>query len=174
MNEAAVWCDVALARARSPASLCTFEYRNLHDVYDRTAAVENVVTARAAALTAIAQPVKKENRPPGRVRAVCPDLYLFEQLEQNECEGFLDDGVLAPVDTWLLYTDVVLEHARGVLLSWVPMTFVDGVQCAINVNTTNCIVWYEDLPAAMACEPNRSLGRTWLRQQFGWSGDPVP
>ncbi len=87
-----------------------------------------------------------------------PDLYLHERWEWTECGGYLDLYATPPTDTWLLYLDTVPGVEGGALLAWVPAIFVDAVQRAMNINTTCCILWFENLSCPLSHEYRRALG----------------
>ena len=101
--------------------------------------------------------IKADELRGGRVLAFGPDLYLHEQWEADESDGFLDVRATPPTGTWLMYLDDLPEVRGGVLLSWVPAAFVRPVQRAINVNTSKCLVWLEDLPIPLAAEYRRAV-----------------
>jgi hypothetical protein len=75
-----------------------------------------------------------------------PDCYLHEQLEADECGGFIDIAGNPPSDTWLRY----LEDAGGILLAWVPDEFVAGVERALSVNPTDSLAWFDNIHCDLA------------------------
>lgn len=112
------------------------------------ARVERIVHERVTRLGASAcTNVDTAFRPPdlagGRIVTVNPYQYLHEQLEQDECGWYLDTDLIPPTDTWLLYTNE--SSADGLLLAWVPPAFQPCVHRAIDLNTTGCMRWLEDL-----------------------------
>lgn len=150
--EAKAWCQLCLSDASGELFPETLARCNLHESMDRQSSVQQAVEARrtmllgraaghGASLAALAKSTR------GRVLCFWLDVYLFEALERDECNGFLDERAIAPTETWIacLQTGVHRGEPCWSLLSWVPERFVAGIQAAINVNTTGCLQWLADI-----------------------------
>lgn len=150
--EAKAWCQLCLSDASGELFPETLARCNLHESLDRQSSVRQAVEARRTLLlgrTGVhgASTVELAKSARGRVLCFWLDKYLFEALERDESYGFLDERAIAPTETWIacLQTGVDRGEPCWSLVSWVPARFVAGVQAAINVNTTGCIQWLEDI-----------------------------
>lgn len=137
LRETIAWCG--RPDAQSLQGLRTL-YVDLYPFCNRYHMVEEVVNLRARALGGSHddRPLADDELKGGRVLAFEPDRYLHEEWEEEESGGFFDRRCTPPTDTWLVY----LDDAPGTLLSWVPATYVEAVQVAIDINTSSCIRWF--------------------------------
>lgn len=159
LREAVAWCNPRVNIAAASTCLRTLPY-TLYPFCSRYFLVEEVAIERAKRLGTWGVNWRNDfqNQPRltardlhgGRILVFEPDCYLHEQLEQAECDDFLDTQATPPTDSWLVYLDEVPGVVGGAVLSWVPAAFVEGVQRAMQVNTTECLLWLEDAPGALA------------------------
>lgn len=147
ITEAALWCALRCADARSTASLRepdlaprpleTNRWNAVHDV----GALRRALLPRAHALTG---PF------PGRFLLYSPDADLCDGAAAAASEEFFDDYNCPPLGTWIGYFDDATDEAdadpnySGYLLCWVPETFLELARAGVGANPERCIRWLDE------------------------------
>ena len=90
----------------------------------------------------------------GRLMAYDPDLTTVEGASPIESSRFFDFQDCPPGDTWVLYIHEtrddpadtkITNWSKSYLVAWVPPEFIKLADAGMRVNTTECIVWLDEI-----------------------------
>ena len=87
--------------------------------------------------------------PNGRILVFQTQLTTQDGAPITESEGFVDEGDIPPIDTWLFLKDGFFRHGYGytdlALFCWIPQEFEPKMQAAIDVEIFDSYDWLDEL-----------------------------
>ena len=99
--------------------------------------------------------------PNGRILVFQTQLTTQDGAPITESEGFVDEGDIPPIDTWLFLKEGFYGHGYGysdlALFCWIPQEFESKMQAAIDVEIFDSYDWLDELNPKLNSQILKSL-----------------